>query len=223
MANQPESKPDSQGYRRRPLLVGLQICSSRCLGARSGKRRDDSKQLKWLYVLSSSTVALDVDVAAAEWKKQENMCINLKNLNLLGSCSLVRRLVPVSVPVPVPVLLWVHTSQTTPTATPATSCDLWAQLLYIFLSCCCRGRCRCRCWCCCCCWCYSRSCSVSGLRRCSITGAVVFCGCHFVIYSAPWPAHWPGLSVVGMAVVGNEAGVLSWSRWNRCGVSDWGC
>lgn len=139
MANQPESKPDSQGYRRRPLLVGLQICSSRCLGARSGKRRDDSKQLKWLYVLSSSTVALDVDVAAAEWKKQENMCINLKNLNLLGSCSLVRRLVPVSVPVPVPVLLWVHTSQTTPTATPATSCDLWAQLLYIFLSCCCRG------------------------------------------------------------------------------------
>lgn len=219
MANQPESKPDSQGYRRRPLLVGLQICSSRCLGARSGKRRDDSKQLKWLYVLSSSTVALDV--AAAEWKKQENMCINLKNLNLLGSCSLVRRLVPVSVPVPVPVLLWVHTSQTTPTATPATSCDLWAQLLYIFLSCCCRGRGRCRCWCCC--WCYSRSCSVSGPRRCSITGAVVFCGCHFVIYSAPWPAHWPGLSVVGMAVVGNEAGVLSWSRWNRCGVSDWGC
>lgn len=81
MANQPESKPDSQGYRRRPLLVGLQICSSRCHGARSGKRRDDSKQLKWLYVLSSSTVALDVDVAAAEWKKQENMCINLKNLN----------------------------------------------------------------------------------------------------------------------------------------------
>lgn len=95
-------------------------------------RGDDSEQLKWLYVLSSSTVALAA--AAAEWKKQENMCINLKNLNLLGSYSLVRRLVPV------PVLLRVHTSHTTPTATPATSCDLWAQLLYIFLSfcgCCC--------------------------------------------------------------------------------------
>lgn len=95
-------------------------------------RRDDSEQLKWLYVLSSSTVTLAVDAAvAAEWKKQENMCINLKNLNLLGSCSLARRLVPV------PVLLGVHTSHTTPThATPATSCDLWAQLLYIFLPCC---------------------------------------------------------------------------------------
>lgn len=130
MANQPESKPDSQGYRRRPLLGWLADLLQPLPGARarSGKGRDDSKQLKWLYVLSSSTVAValdvDVDVAAAEWKKQENMCINLKNLNLLGSCSLVRRLVPVSVSVPVPVLLGVHTSQTTPTATPATSCDL---------------------------------------------------------------------------------------------------
>lgn len=148
-------------------------------------RGDDSEQLKWLYVLSSSTVALAVDAAAAaEWKKQENMCINLKNLNLLGSCSLVRRLVPVPVLLgvestlhiqlqlrllPRPVICELNycthsclavaaAAQPPPPPPPPPS------LLALPLAC----------------------------RQCSITGAVVFCGCHFVIYSAPWPAHWPG-------------------------------
>lgn len=81
------ARANQLSYRGRLLSVGLQICCSRLVFFECRPEAQTARMGLRARSLSGSTY-FGVRQSLADAEK--NMCINLKNLNLLGSCSLVR-------------------------------------------------------------------------------------------------------------------------------------